>query len=387
MKTNKHTMTALMAATAMTLTTSIQAGVMTTESKEFIEPVKDKSLCETIFSIPTIYKNKDNPYIQKIAFIGRYQGQYYYLDSNQGDTDDWDNRRARIGMEVDFLQALSFEFNFNLDFDGVTNRFVKSLEDAILTWKVSDEFKLSLGKQKAPITNEWSTSSKKILTIERSRIVNTVAPDVMGGLLASYKGSNGFLAKAGIYTNSVDDDWDYPTFDGSFSLFASVGYAFEGAGTLRLDYLYQDIDANGTNQFTPFEHVFSLNYSAEYGKIGIILDGIYGIGAGSTPDVYGLVVMPTYDITPWLKAVVRYTYGGSEADNGFRLQSRYEREAPDLVTSRGNDYHSIYGGLNWYVCGDKFKFMTGVEYSTMDQAHSSKDFESVTYFGAVRMYF
>lgn len=362
------------------------AGSGLSKTQQAIEPVKEKSLCDTIFALPTIYKDKENPYIQKVAFIGRYHGQFHYLDSNQGDHDDWENRRARLGMAIEFLKSFSFDFNFNLDVEGDGGRIFESLEDATLKWTLNKEFSISVGKQKAPISHEWSASSNKILTIERSRLSGTIAPNKMGGILLSYHQKGGFIGKFGVYSNAVDEDWEYPTFDGSASVFGSIGYELDKNSTIRLDYLFQDI-GEGTNQYTPYEHAFSLNYDGKFDKFGLIADAMYGFGHGKTPDAYGIVLIPTYDITPWLKAVVRYTYGGSESDGGFSLQKRYERQAPDLITKNGNNYHAIYAGLNWYICGDKFKFMTGAEYATMDQNKGSKDFESVTYFGAVRLYF
>lgn len=379
---SKVTSTALAALLSAAMTAG--AGQVAMDSKKVVaEPEEAKSLCDSIFSIPTIYKNEDNPYIQKIAFIGRYHGQYYYLDSNQGNADDWDNRRTRVGMDIDFLKKFSFEFNFNLNLDG--GRFVEDLEDAILEWEATDELTLSVGKQKAPLSKEWRTSSKRILTFERSRIVGIVVPDKMGGLLASYAGKNGLLLDAGIYTNSVDEDWAYPTFDGGAALFGSVGYKSKSFGEARLDYLYQDIK-DGSNQVKPYDNAFSLNYTGTWGRCGLILDGIYGIGAGSTADAYGVVVMPTYDFTAWLKLVVRYQYGSSDSSKGYSLQSRYEREAPDLSASTGDNYQAVYAGLNWYICGDKFKLMAGGEYSTMDQS-SGDTYEAFTWLGGVRLYF
>ncbi len=374
------------AAAAIASALSLHASPLTSAHLQDTQSPVEKSSRDKAFDSLTLHQDTNHPGIQKIAIIGRYHGQYYYLDSSRGNAKDWEHRRARIGLSLDFLQSLSFEFNTNLNFDTNAARFSHSLEDATLKWTISDHFEVSLGKQKAPITHEWSTSSNKILTIERSLIVNSVAPDKMGGLLATCHADQALTLMAGIYSNSVDKDWEYPTFDASLSLFGSIAYKFGNAATLRLDYLYQDPDREA-NQSTPYEHAFSLNYSAEYGKLAIVLDAIYGIGAGDTPDVYGLVAMPSYDITSWLQAVVRYTYANSESNDGLSLQTRYEREAPDLITNKGNNYHSLYTGLNWYVRGDNFKLMTGVELAIMDQAHPTDDYKSITYFAAFRIFF
>ncbi len=350
-------------------------------AKEIVEK-EEKSLCDTIFSLPTLYQNKDNDVLQKFAIIGRYHGQYYFLDSNQGNADDWENRRARLGASAELFHFLKFSFNFNVDVEG-EGRFFEDLEDAVAEIKLNENFKLSIGKQKAPITHEWRTSSNKIVTFERSRIVNQTVPDKMGGALLSYKKEN-WLIDLGAYTNSVDEDWAYPTFDGGSSYFASLGYK-SAAGLTRLEYLYSDLDPNVDNtQTRGYEHVVSLNHNFEWDRLGIVADAIYA--SGDAGDVVGLIILPTYDITDKLKLVTRYQVATSDSDSGFSLQSRYEREAPDLVTSKGDFYQALYAGLNYYICGDNLKLMGGVEYTDFDQA-SGGSYDAWTVFGGVRVSF
>lgn len=48
-------------------------------------------------------------------------------------------------------------------------------------------------------------------------------------------------------------------------------------------------------------------------------------GLGSQPDVFGFLVMPYYNITEKLQAVLRYAYANS-GENGLSLTSRYEQK-------------------------------------------------------------
>jgi phosphate-selective porin OprO/OprP len=84
--------------------------------------------------------------------------------------------------------------------------------------------------------------------------------------------------------------------------------------------------------------------------------------------------------------VGRYQYAASEAEDGVRLQSRYEREAPELASQYGDNYHAVYAGLNYYICDHNLKLMAGVEYATMDQ-DTGRNYESVTFMTGVRLYF
>jgi phosphate-selective porin OprO/OprP len=354
-------------------------------AKQAVEPAaKEKSLCESILDLPTLYKNEENPVIQKFRIIGRYHGQYYFLDSNQGDNEDWENRRARIGAEAQLFQDFTLSFNFNLDLENDGGRFFEDLEDLTLAWKVSKEFKLTLGKFKMPITQEWRTSSNRILAFERSRIVGIVAPEKTGGILGAYE-KEGWIAELGAYTNTVDEDWAYPTFDGGFSFFGSIARKTDTLGLARLEYLYSSLD-EADNATRGYEHVVSAVYEKKWDKFGLMVNGVAGFGGDDTGDVYGVILMPTYDFTEKLQLVTRYQYGTSADSDGFSLPSRYDRTADELQSKDGDNYQAVYAGLNYYLCGHNLKLMTGIEYSQFDQ-DTGDTYEGWTWFNGVRLYF
>ena len=80
-------------AVAAALVTTAFAGE--TEAKKVIE-VEDKSLCETLWDYPVLYKNKDT-FVQQFALTGRFHGDVYSVDSAQGYDQDWVVRRLRAG--------------------------------------------------------------------------------------------------------------------------------------------------------------------------------------------------------------------------------------------------------------------------------------------------
>jgi len=364
--------------------TSLHAGVASYDKKFVVEPeVEEESLCDIIFGLPTLYSNKEGAFLQEFKLIGRYHGQYHWLDSNQGNNHDWENRRQRLGFSMKFLDNWDAAFQFNLDFDD--GRFFSDIEDFRLRYKVNSNLRLTVGKMKAPITNEWRTSSNENLTFERSRIINQVVPNRMGGVYAEIN-TGPWLFELGAFTTTMDSDWAQHTFDGGFSLFGSVGYKAD-IGTTRLEYLYSDIDTGASGNVTRgYEHVVSLNYEGKFDRFGLVADVIFAAGSGNVSDVYGFILMPSYDITDKLQAVFRYQIAGSDSSNGFQLQSRYEREAPNLVTSRGDMYQAAYLGLNYRICGDNLKLMTGVEYTTFEQTGGS-DYDAWTTFSGVRVSF
>lgn len=394
MKLKSKLMKRLALVPALLLAAPAVAGAGTGSGAKFAPPMEDPvaaepaSLCDQIFGIPTLYRNPDNPYIQRFAIRGRYQGQYHYTDADTGTSEDWENRRIRFGADLDFLRDFSFETRWNVKRESGPGSLFEDVFTMSVTWKPSPEFHLQLGKQKANITNEWRTSSAAILTFERSLLVNTVIPETMWGARA---GGNlgGFLYEASVFTASVDNDQKFPDFKGGVGLHGSVGYDYaESAGldraVVRLDYFYQDGDADN-NAVKPFRHVFSLNSAHVTGRFGLNTDLIYASGDGNVADVYGVVVMPYYDLLEKLRLVTRYTYAGGDGSSPLALTSRYERPAvQDGSSIRGDNYHSVYGGLNYYLCGDKLKLMAGAEYATMG---GDSRYSGITWLGGVRLDF
>ena len=130
----------------------------------------------------------------------------------------------------------------------------------------------------------------------------------------------------------------------------------------------------------------AITYQGEFGPLNLFVNGTYGDFDGG--DVYGVVVMPSmFLVEEKLEAVVRYQWAHSTGDQ-LRLQSRnvrnvYRRDG--VADLRGDDHHSIYAGLNYYVCDHNLKLMAGVEYETLDGP--AVDTEATTLWGAVRFYF
>ena len=107
------------------------------------------------------------------------------------------------------------------------------------------------------------------------------------------------------------------------------------------------------------------------------------------------VFLPTrWIIENRLEAVFRYQYAHASSPEGIRLNSRYARNAGHpsqeniaaLDNGRGDEHHSTYLGLNYYLCGDNSKFMAGVEWDDIN-SNGNDVYEGITYWLAYRMYF
>jgi phosphate-selective porin OprO/OprP len=356
--------------------------------KEIVPPTteeKESCFIDPIWDLATIVDNKEASVLQYFGLNGRYQGQYYWLDSNEGDNDDWEHRRSRVGFEATIFNDFDIYTSFNLSFDG--GDFFDNTDEAYVKWKPSKAFNLTLGKSKPMITQEYRTSSRYIITFERSQIVGQTVPEKLWGGQISGEYNN-FLYEVGLFSGAADEDnYALPTSDGGLAGLVSLGYDFEDGGIVRAEWFWQDGDEEN-NYVKPFDNVFSVSYEGEFldDKLGFVANAIYGEGqSNDRGDIWGIVLMPSYYVTEQLQVVARYTFADGDSDDALSLQSRYEREAVDLVSSRAGQYQSAYAGVNYYICGQRLKVMAGVEYATASR--EEHDFESWTALTGVRLYF
>ena len=85
---------------------------------------------------------------------------------------------------------------------------------------------------------------------------------------------------------------------------------------------------------------------------------------------------------------MRYQFATGNND-GLLLQNRYERKVQSSTSDlRGDRYHAIYSGINYFIYGHKLKLMSGLEYASMnDRQGNGGDFNGWTFFAGLRMYF
>ena len=176
---------------------------------------------------------------------------------------------------------------------------------------------------------------------------------------------------------------------------AGVGYnlpLFYETGSLHLDYLFNNGNP-ANNALEPYDHILSLWHQGQSGPFGLGVDLTAGHGIEGNKSVLGVTVLPTYVL--WkdivrkgdaLEAVLRYQYAVSDGDNGLQLQPRYEEEI--VPGGHGNAYQAIYAGINYLIFGNRFKLMTGAEYSVMKNSAINGDtYNGWTYIAGVRLFF
>lgn len=396
MKRQKHiasqfaSLLAGFAAASLAVQASAGETIQSSGKEAAISNEKEESLFDQIWSFATLYKNSENPIIQEIKLRGRYQGQYHWVDSDQGDEDSWEDRRSRLGFDVKLFNQ--FDLRIDAQSSDEFDPFYNGLVDAYIKWRPSKEFNLTLGRQKPQIGYyDFLQSTNSQPTFERSQIFGQLRVDRVLGAVADGKVGN-FTYQAGIYSNDIDQE--FGQLDAGIAFGAGIGYDLKGAlgvkkADLRFDWLHSDKDEDAT-QLERYEDIFSATFWVQEGRFGIVTEAFYATGGDNGwGDAFGFFIQPTFDIIEdKLQLVGRYSFSTGSGNNSLQAQSRYERRAPNLTGSgRGDQYNAGYLGLQYFIYGDKLKLLAGAEYASLNGGGNGGDYDGWTFLTGVRLSF
>jgi phosphate-selective porin OprO/OprP len=311
------------------------------------------------------YRNDKNPAVQSVLFSGRFQYEYADVDADQGRHSEWNVRRLRLGARATMFRSLTLhgEAEFN---PQEHDPFYLRLTDLYVQWRKNRAFAIKVGKQAAEFTVEGDTSSKELITIDRSNLANNLwfPQEYMPGV--SVLGERGrWSYVAGVFSPGTANR-ELGRFDGSAFTLLTLERDFSAAleakeARVTAGYVYQSPDR--ANTFTrQLQHIVSLNGRYEKNRLGLRADVTAGQGYLGQSDLWGVVVMPFVNLTPKLQAVVRGTFLRSDRANGIRLAA-YETR---VVGGRGDAYDELYLGANYYFYGHKLKLQSGLQLAEMD---------------------
>ena len=370
--------------------------------------------------------NAENPFIQEFKLKFRGQWQVSALDpaggtdrlkgASYGRDRAWNNewRRFRIGAEAKVLKNLTVFANFNIGgldgretFDATTGDWSSSDTEGVLDELfIQGKFKpvtFTIGKHKPAFIGEYRTSSSKIITIERSALVNQLTAEKTWGI--SFKNSDSkarFGWEAGLWLNGYHDGtWAEPAFTSADNamLGLSVNYAINDDNRLYLDYMHSFVREGRENigyAGPGARDVVALTWEARQGRFNMMTEAMAGfnvLGADGrnegSENVFGLTIMPSYRITDHFEAVLRYQIACGS--NGIESDKRYY--ATNSAYSQTSDLlHGVYMGVNYYVCPSNphmMKIMLGAEYlnSHGTDARGEKGFTGWSFTTAFRVNF
>ncbi len=316
-------------------------------------------------SFTEVYSDDDNAVVQRVLLSGRFHYDFAHIDADQGELNEWNVRRLRIGPRITLFRRLIFHTELELD-PQRNDPFYVRLTDAYVQWTKNARFVVTVGKQSAPFTLDGATSSRDLLTIDRSNLANNIwfPQEYLPG--ASVSGRRApWVYRAAIYSSGAMNR-EFGEFTGGVTTLALVGYDFApkfGAREALLtgNYVYQNPDPDNT--FTrQLEHIGSINFRFEQPKWGARTDLSAADGYLGQGDMWALQLMPFVNVTGKFQVVGRYTFIDSDDLNAIRLATYESR----LVTGRGDRYEEWYLGANYYVYGHRLKLQTGLQWADMD---------------------
>ena len=362
--------------------------------------------------------NAENPYLQELSLKLRGQYQWGYLDpaggddrvkGNRNDNNEW--RRFRLGAQAKVLNQFTLKGVWNVGGLDARNKFSDGEWDRSHTEGTLDELTLSttlkpvtltVGKHKPAYMAEYRTSSAKILTMERSVLVNQLKAEKLYGISvanADKKAEWGW--NAGLWVNGQrDNSWLEPSFNSedSVTLGMSVSRATGKNGRLQLDYMHsvhKDAETNRGSEYAGpgAQDVFALSWEGKQDKWSFLAEAqaglnVYG-GASGAENVFGLVLMPSYRFSPNWEGVVRYQL--ASGSNAVKGDSRYYT-TNSTYSGTSDLLQGLYMGANYYVCPENphmLKLMLGAEYLNSEgkDAKGEKGFTGWQLSSAVRFDF
>ncbi len=368
------------------------------EPKTTANPLFDSVPFEELWSHATLFKDENNPLLEEFKLRGRYQGQYWDVDADQGSHGNWEDRRSRFGFDAKLFEKkleARVDFQSNDGFDDIYDGLV----DAYLRWKPVSGLSITAGKTKPLIAPyDWLESTNSQPTFERSQIFNQLGVNRATGLTVEETLGQWSL-RAGVYSNDTPSntggsgafgDGEFGDFNGGVSYSLGAGYDLSktlGAdrADLRLDWIHSEREA-GDLVLGKYDDVVSASFITKKDALGLVVESYFAAGgSGDDSNVFGFFIQPTYDLLPnQLQLVGRYSYANSSGPLGVLGQSRYEKTVADN-SGRGDVYNSLYGGIQYFIYGDKLKLMAGAEWAHL--GGNGEAYDGITLLSGVRLSF
>jgi phosphate-selective porin OprO and OprP len=347
---------------------------------------KAPSRYDTIWgNFTELYADDTNNVIQRVALSGRFHYDFADIDSEQGNHSEWNVRRLRIGPRITLFRKVTVHAELELDPQRHDPLYVR-FTDMYVQWTRNPRLTLTVGKQSAPFTVDGATSSRELLTIDRSNLANNIwfPQEYLPGISVSGRRA-AWVYRAGIYS-SGEANRELGEFTGGTATLGVLGYDFGsrlGAkeALLTANYVYQTADSNNT--FTrQLGHIGSVNFRLERTKWGARADVSGADGYLGQPGMWALQGMPFVNVTSKFQAVARYTFIRSNDPNGIRLATYESR----VVTQRGDEYNELYVGANYYFYGHRLKLQSGIQFAEMrDEPNDGGAYSGVAWTTGLRV--
>jgi phosphate-selective porin OprO/OprP len=332
-----------------------------------------------------VYVEDSNPVVQRVLLSGRFHYDFATIDSDQGDLSEWNVRRVRVGPRITLFRRFTLHSEVELD-PQRRDPFYLRFTDFYVQWAKNPRLVLTVGKHAAPFTVDGATSSRELITIDRSNLANNIwfPQEYLPGVSVSGRRAP-WIYRAAVFSSGAMNR-EFGEFSGGTAALGVIGYDFAPAldveeALVTGNYVYQTADRNNT--FTrQLEHIGSINLRFEDDRWGARADLSAASGYLGQSDLWAFQAMPFVNITDKLQAIVRYTFVGSDDVNGVRLATYESR----LVSGRGDRFNEWYLGANYYLYGHRLKLQSGLQFTDMnDRANDGGEYSGVAWTTGLRV--
>ena len=137
-------------------------------------PEKEPSIYDKIWGhFTNWYDNKENPVVQRVLFTGRYHQDFADVEGDGSDAVEWNVRRVRFGPRITMFRNFTVHTELEVN-PQERDPFYVRLTDAYVAWSKNPALVVTVGKHSVPFTQEGATSSRELLTIDRSNLANNI---------------------------------------------------------------------------------------------------------------------------------------------------------------------------------------------------------------------
>lgn len=315
-----------------------------------------------------IVKAKDKA-VETLTISGRIQAQWDLLSTQYENAEDprGENnifmRRIYLGVGAQFADGVSG--TFVTDF-GTNAAGSGETEKAIIDIDLSDHHLLTVGYQKVPFGYEETTSSTKLLAIERSVATRYFTEQLELG-----------SRHTGIYLNGEYDSGIYfsvaATNPRAFSVSASsdtdrlafwgqAGWSGDvGRGSLNVGLAGGHIP--GSRDLRYDDRVYNLYANVNLGSFALMTEILGGVIEGARADgsdakPLGFNILPSWKFNDKWELVGRYAYLESDEGIGVDISTGVRRSAEN-ESALYDSVEAYYIGGNWYIRGNSLKLTAG----------------------------
>lgn len=365
--------------------------------------------CAKLRNFGKFYDKPDATGLQNAKLFLSYQHQIGHIDGEDSTgksfNDDFEEfRRFWMGLSGTFgtywkfkaVSQLSNDRHNYPDASGgnyrqwghETFRAANITFDAGRFWDVSavDSLELGYGRRTGRMADEWQRSSTVINCLERSSFSNKLwlYDKEKGNPMATWaKWKSGIHTfDAAVFSGTYEDyigGWEdskvyYASWLGDYSEASSYDlheywisfYKQDGGNTEDhlaggMDWALSLVNRIGNGPW-------ALHSTLAFGDNGNLSKSGSAKSIDQQGDFWGVVLMPMYWIKEEkLKLVGRYLHQRSDQADGLKLNSRYvplagTRDSTlNLNNGRGDNHHGLYLGLNYYLCGEHLKIISGIQ--------------------------